>query len=266
MAGRESESRPALDPRQRPATMTMMQSTHHSSSSHSTSDMMAPSQSSANAASTSIIDPDVKILQDLSTLSEQIALCQSLLANRWKNDSHNSEALLTVIGFLEACAPRMLELIEIAAQGEGALKDVTFEECLVVNDKLTTVLADLDNPDPSKYQNNLDGEGTGAAAATSSAGGSVGGLSASDIADDIDLGMQTLTIGWGEAGDITGHIDDSEDLLHIGIDDQKLSSSASPPPPSATFPPDSTTETEAQDASSGNDDFDSFFKDRTSAP
>jgi hypothetical protein len=263
--------------------MTMMQSTHHSSSSHSTSDMMAPSQSRATDSSTNIIDPDVKILQDLLTLSEQIALCQSMLANRGQNDSDNSEALLTVIGFLEACAPRMLELIEIAAQGGGALKDETFEECLVVNDKLTSVLADLDNPNPSKYQYNRDDGGTGdggATTATSStstaAGKSVGGLSTSDDADDIDLSMQTLTMGWGEAGGGTGRsevvggkttgLDDSEDLLGIGLDNQKLPSSASSAPPSATFPSDSTTKKEAQDASSDNDDFDSFFKDRTSAP
>ena len=248
-----------------------MQSTHHSSSSHSTSDMMAPSQSRATDSSTNIIDPDVKILQDLLTLSEQIALCQSMLANRGQNDSDNSEALLTVIGFLEACAPRMLELIEIAAQGEGALKDETFEECLVVNDKLTSVLADLDNPNPSKYQYNRDDGGTGdggATTATSStstaAGKSVGGLSTSDDADDID---HTGGTGRSEVvGGKTTGLDDSEDLLGIGLDNQKLPSSASSAPPSATFPSDSTTKKEAQDASSDNDDFDSFFKDRTSAP
>lgn len=246
-----------------------MQSTHHSS--HSTSDrMMAPSQSSStNTSSTSTFDPDVKILQDLSTLSEQIALCQSMLItnnhrrtmmDRESDDSN--EALLTVIGFLEACTPRMLDLIEIAAQGGGVLKDETFEECLVVNDKLTTILADLDNP-PSNCQNNSDSRGIGAAAAAVDGGDNIGGgLSTFVDADTINLSMQNLTMGEVAGGKTTG-LDD--DLLGIGLDDHDLlSSPATLPPPSAAFPSDS--QTEAQDASNDNDDFDSFFKDRTSAP
>ena len=67
--------------------------------------------------------PDEKILSDLSTLNEQISLAQSMLVNAGPLSSitnDTNEALLTVIGFLEACVPRMMELIEAAAS--GALK------------------------------------------------------------------------------------------------------------------------------------------------
>ena len=67
--------------------------------------------------------PDEKILSDLSTLNEQIALTQSMLVNAGPLSSitnDTNEALLTVVGFLEACVPRMMELIEAAAS--GALK------------------------------------------------------------------------------------------------------------------------------------------------
>lgn len=266
----------------------MMQSSHSSADSSSG---MAPSQSSANTASNSANDndPDTKILQDLGTLSEQIALCQSmLLTNRRRlmsseysdSDNNNAEALLTVIGFLEACAPRMLELIEIAAQGGGVLRDETFEECLVVNDKLTTILADLDNPP----QNNNDSGGIGAAATTATAStdaaaSSGGGVSSTPIESDaIDIGMQNLSMGcWDGAGRDIGRdevvggkttgLDDSEDLLGIGLDDHDLSVSATaplPPPPTA-FSSDSTKEAPAA-SGDDNDDFDTFFRDRTSAP
>ena len=103
-----------------------------------------------------MINPDEKILRDLSTLSDQVSLCQSMLAASYSSSSTSSfaggdaalsyatddEALLTVIGYLEACVPRMVELIEAAAQ--GALSASTFEECLVANDRLTNVLADVE--------------------------------------------------------------------------------------------------------------------------
>jgi hypothetical protein len=239
-----------------------------------------PPRSSATtttSSGSSTLDPDTKILQDLSTLSEQITLCQSMLAsNRHSIDANNNnEALLTVIGFLEACAPRMLELIEIAAQGGGVLKDETFEECLVVNDKLTNVLADLDQ------NNNNDSGGIGAtsaAAATTAASAAAvggGGLSTSDDSDAIDLGMQNLSMGWGTSGDggdnhpdkvvggKTSGLDDSEDLLGIGLDDHASSSSAAPPPSNPFLWEQST---EVPDASNDNDDFDAFFRDRTVAP
>jgi hypothetical protein len=100
----------------------------------------------------SIGPADQKILEDLRTLDEQIELCLDM----WKaTDRHpmndlatSDEALLGVIGFLEACVPRMVELIEAATQ--GVLSEATLEKCLETNDRLLRVLSDCDTPDPSK--------------------------------------------------------------------------------------------------------------------
>jgi hypothetical protein len=90
---------------------------------------------------------DKKILADLDTLDEQIQLCLDMLKatdKRLVNEQTSDEALLGVIGFLEACVPRMVELIEAAAQ--GVLSEATLEKCLKTNDRLLRVLSDCDNP------------------------------------------------------------------------------------------------------------------------
>lgn len=87
---------------------------------------------------------DAKILGDLRLLTEKMDLCYSML-NPGAGDpklSMQSEAMLAVIGFLEACAPRMVELVEAAAS--GALSEEVFAECLSVNDRLQKLLADVD--------------------------------------------------------------------------------------------------------------------------
>lgn len=53
-----------------------------------------------------------------------------------------SEAMLAVVGFLEASAPRMVELVEAAAT--GALSEEVFAECLSANDRLQKLLTDVD--------------------------------------------------------------------------------------------------------------------------
>eukprot|EP00593_Proboscia_inermis_P014592 CAMPEP_0171326622 /NCGR_PEP_ID=MMETSP0816-20121228/117570_1 /TAXON_ID=420281 /ORGANISM="Proboscia inermis, Strain CCAP1064/1" /LENGTH=258 /DNA_ID=CAMNT_0011826141 /DNA_START=307 /DNA_END=1084 /DNA_ORIENTATION=+ len=87
---------------------------------------------------------DAKIMKDLETLSYQINLCRDML--KTSGDPANREALLETIEYLEACAPRMVELVEAAAQ--GALKEeATLMKCLEMNDVLVKILADCDNPD-----------------------------------------------------------------------------------------------------------------------
>lgn len=49
---------------------------------------------------------------------------------------------MAVVGFLEACAPRMLELVEAAAS--GALSESVFEEVLQCNDRLQKLLTDVE--------------------------------------------------------------------------------------------------------------------------
>jgi hypothetical protein len=89
---------------------------------------------------------DAKITADLDMLMEKMDLCESLML-RPNSDSpapsvKNDEACQSVIGFLEACAPRMIELVEAAAV--GAVTESVLMKALDVNDRLMKQLADID--------------------------------------------------------------------------------------------------------------------------
>ena len=215
-------------------------------------------------------NPDEKIKSDLSTLSEQISLCQSMLVNAGPLSSiQDNEALLTVIGFLEACVPRMMELIEAAAS--GAIKEETFEMCLTVNDKLTNILADVEK-DPEDRQ---------PITVAASAGGSSGdGDMVSDTKIDMDMNKLSITSEGADSIKLGGKTS--------GMNEEDL---RKPPPeeidpfaggpdllqPTQTAPltmTGTTTTTESAmapavssdgQAKDNDDDFDAFFKDRTTA-
>ena len=105
--------------------------------------------------STTPSNPDQKILKDLSTLTEQISLCKTLMSNLAPGESiESSDALLTVIGFLEACVPRMVELIEAGSAGAFDDGDGTLVKCLEVNDELVNILKDVDEGTPGKTEGN----------------------------------------------------------------------------------------------------------------
>ena len=103
---------------------------------------MTTSSSSSPAAPSA----NTKIMKDLETLKEKINLCQSMLnpgGGTPKLSVHTDDAMLAVIGFLEACAPRMVELVE-AASMSGVLSETVFEEVLQCNDQLQKTLADVE--------------------------------------------------------------------------------------------------------------------------
>eukprot|EP00553_Chaetoceros_curvisetus_P001293 CAMPEP_0204621630 /NCGR_PEP_ID=MMETSP0717-20131115/7286_1 /ASSEMBLY_ACC=CAM_ASM_000666 /TAXON_ID=230516 /ORGANISM="Chaetoceros curvisetus" /LENGTH=153 /DNA_ID=CAMNT_0051636085 /DNA_START=65 /DNA_END=526 /DNA_ORIENTATION=- len=61
-------------------------------------------------------------------------------------ESHpESDSFLAIIGFLEACVPRVRELVE--AGMTGALKEDTVVKCLAVNDELCQVLEFVEHPE-----------------------------------------------------------------------------------------------------------------------
>jgi hypothetical protein len=78
-------------------------------------------QQSTDAVNT--VDPkeaaDRKILADLDVLVEKMDTCDNLLrpGGVLATTVQKSAAVTEIIGFLEACAPRMVELVEAAAQG-----------------------------------------------------------------------------------------------------------------------------------------------------
>jgi hypothetical protein len=92
-----------------------------------------------------LVSVDAKIMADLDILTEKINLCDSMLRPGGGDPApsiQTDDTLLSVIGFLEACAPRMVELVEAAAQ--GALQETALMKCLEVNDRLTKLLSDID--------------------------------------------------------------------------------------------------------------------------
>lgn len=240
----------------------MMQSSHSTSSG------------TQNAATSS--NPDQKIRTDLATLTDQINLCQSMLAQQQASSSSSGshysidgdEALLTVIGFLEACVPRMVELIESAAQG-GELQPETFEECLVVNDKLTNILSDVEK-DPKDRQQPIVPVAA-AATAVASAATTEFGVDDSEV-DHLEESMEKLGVGESNnnvpvaaGGKTTGLDNEDEDPFALGMD------LLSPTLPMASDPFSATSAAALAGAAmksnddDDDDDFDAFFRDRTSA-
>ena len=91
------------------------------------------------------MDADSKIISDLTTVQEKIALCQSMLVEIQSTTQVDSnESLLAIIGFLEACVPRVRELINV---GMTSLKEETLTKCFQVNDDLCKILEDVDHPE-----------------------------------------------------------------------------------------------------------------------
>lgn len=99
----------------------------------------------AGPSGSSKIDANTKVLKDLGTLREKLDLAKDMLnpGAGTPKLSVKSDAFMAVIGFLEACAPRMIELVE-AASMSGVLSEAVFEELLNSNDRLQTVLADIE--------------------------------------------------------------------------------------------------------------------------
>lgn len=102
----------------------------------SSNNAAASASSNAEALSTA----DQKIMADLHVVIEKMDLLDAMI--KPSADAPDRDSLLTVIGFLEACAPRMIELVEAAAQ--GALSGSVLEKCLEVNDRLLKQLQDVD--------------------------------------------------------------------------------------------------------------------------
>eukprot|EP00603_Paraphysomonas_imperforata_P002007 CAMPEP_0114426920 /NCGR_PEP_ID=MMETSP0103-20121206/8063_1 /TAXON_ID=37642 ORGANISM="Paraphysomonas imperforata, Strain PA2" /NCGR_SAMPLE_ID=MMETSP0103 /ASSEMBLY_ACC=CAM_ASM_000201 /LENGTH=503 /DNA_ID=CAMNT_0001595929 /DNA_START=151 /DNA_END=1662 /DNA_ORIENTATION=- len=82
------------------------------------------------------IDPNAKVTADLNVVLEQVRLCREMLPE--SVGIAGDDLLAEVVGFLEACQERMLELVE--AGTNGLLSEEVFEQCLRVNDAITKTL------------------------------------------------------------------------------------------------------------------------------
>jgi hypothetical protein len=193
---------------------------------------------------------DTKIRQDLETLQEKMELCHAMLnpgAGDPSPSLKTSEAMLAVVGFLEACAPRMVELVEAAAQ--GALSEDMFAVCLEVNDKLQKQLADVETQAMTET-----GASTTAASASSDSNtndqGSSGGVVETQFSDLLlddssGLGEDVKVPAVAAAGSkSTGEEDDEQQQQ--GDDDEQQQPSG-------------------VEQSKSADEFDDFFAGRTSS-
>lgn len=125
----------------------------------------APVPAPADNPSHSQASIDDKIVTDLEVVENKIKQCEGLMIGS------DLEMLLATVGFLEACAPRMIELVEAAAQ--GALSEHVLVKCLDVNDKLQKLLDDVDRDPPGSR-----GAATSAATASPSAAAAAAGSNA----------------------------------------------------------------------------------------
>ncbi|KAL3936454.1 MAG: hypothetical protein SGBAC_008235, partial [Bacillariaceae sp.] len=81
---------------------------------------------------------DNKIQKDLAKLKGEMEKCSTLMKDGY---SAENKELMDAIGFLEACAPRMKELVEKAST--GALSAPVLEETTQLNDQLQKALAEV---------------------------------------------------------------------------------------------------------------------------
>jgi hypothetical protein len=131
-------------------------------------------------------------MADLNILKEKLDLCESLLPTATASD----DGFLGVVGFLEACQPRVVELVEAAAT--GALGEAVLMECLSVNDRLTAMLVQTDAKLPPVAANTPPV----AAAITPAASGTTPATAAADnedllfqVTDDVPPPANAKTTG-----------------------------------------------------------------------
>ena len=177
--------------------------------------LTSPSSSSSDATNI-----NQKIHNDLQIVVDKMNGCETLL----KTTTTPTHELLTVIGFLEACQPRMIELVEAAAQ--GALSETVLMECLQVNDRLTKILNDVDtnidfnaSADPSQFVIQDEAEDLllmedlppAASAPLEAAGPKTTG---EDLDDLLDLnGLDELALGDDGGVKPTKSIDEFDDFI-----------------------------------------------------
>ena len=232
-------------------------------------------------------DPNTKILSDLSTVSEKIALCQSMLIPLSSVDEiYNNESLLSIIGFLEACVPRVRELINIGIMSGGnnnssssnddddnnevILKEETMTVCLNVNDDLCKILDDVEHPERITTET-VNTKTTNTDTATSVAASA----SATSEVDDILNDIFDEECGLNEVTNENDTNNDNPDL-HVKPAAPKstvLEDLLTPPSSTttmntttntniATVSDANTTDTTSSKNTDDNDEFDTFFENR----
>jgi len=90
---------------------------------------------------------DSKIRNDLSVVQEKLDLCQGILsppAGQVVPSLKNNDELDTLIKWLDACKPRLMELVANASEQSGLLSEAVIGECLAKHDQLEQLQAKIE--------------------------------------------------------------------------------------------------------------------------
>lgn len=191
--------------------------------------------------------PDEKVKRDLETVQEKINLATAMLEPLNSSaEVDANEALLSVIGFLEACVPRVRELVE--AGMSGALQEDTLVKCLGINDNLLQILEFVENPQLCVKSEKSDAGGIKDAPTPPINEFDVFGIGDDD--DDFNDFMQ--------AGDSKPAAAQTNTATSTALDELLLA-----PDPQPTESLNVTKDAESTQKSNVTDDFDDFFGERT---
>ena len=107
-------------------------------------DVPVASPPAAQASESPTAATDAKIQKDLQAVEEKITLCESMInpgEGMPQPSIQTDETVRAVIGFLEACAPRLVELISAE---EGLIGPEVLERCFSVQERLTKTLEQVE--------------------------------------------------------------------------------------------------------------------------
>ena len=94
------------------------------------------------------MEADTKISNDLAVLKEKMNLLDSMIhptdASTPKLSVKTNASVRSVVGYLDACGPRMIELVTACMSQENVLSEEVFGDVLGCNDRLQKLLADVD--------------------------------------------------------------------------------------------------------------------------
>jgi len=102
----------------------------------------------ASSSASSTLQADTKISTDLLVLKEKMDLLETMIhppdASSPRLSVNTDEAVRSVAGYLDACGPRMIELVTACSAREGVVSEAVFGEVLAQNDRLQNLLTDYD--------------------------------------------------------------------------------------------------------------------------
>jgi len=182
----------------------------------------------------------LKLKDDLRALSEKIKLCREMLPE--SPGIEYDETLAEIIGFLEACQPRMVDLVEAGMQ--GMLDEEVLGTALQVNDDLHKTLEAERNGtplpvEPAKEETNSPtaaggGGGGGDLLDLGGGGGSAAAVSPGGDEDEVTLGRRKKGRGRGGAGHAGGGAA-AQDLFGLIAEPPRSAAPAPLAPPPSRF-------------------------------